>query len=634
MITIARRYTLVTSLALVFISTVSLAADITLQESLIQKSRELDLASEKKWHKLMHYYTPSYIGGLRSYVDDDDFFIAKSGKTEPVQELEADIVAFFEPAEYGNFHAICRFPARFTWIVSALNETQESFPQPDCEEYNAWREQVSASRLSLIFPSAYINSPSSMFGHTLFRFDPANVEEGTDWLSWSLSFGAYIDDSDNSIEFAYRGIFGGYRGIYNMTHYFKKIKEYNHLENRDIWEYELDISAEGVDEMLTHTWELKETNFDYYFLDENCAFRLLEQIELVRDDVSLTDKFGLTAIPADTVRAILDEGLVTSANFKPSATTVLKSRINELSDAESRLAKALSEDISLLTSEEYTSLGRSEKSKVVQVAFSYLRFKQLKMYRDEAIAKRSHELLLELNTLPSEPHVVEQPARPEKGHKTQMVGATLGLKEDLLYAQFDYRVTYHDLLDNPEGYPKGAHIAMGNTQIRYTEGEDVEIQRFDFIDIISLSAMDLFFNSPSWHVKTGYEKVFAQNERGLAKNTGALYVKAGGGAATNITPSVMTYLFADARLENNSLYKPFINTAFGLSGGVLAYNSWGTLKMAVESDYFLNDDYRAVVSVEQNFILTTNDAFRIGLFQEWYRDYNQYEVTVAYRHHF
>lgn len=55
----------------------------------------------------------------------------------------------------------------------------------------------------LVFPAAYLNSPSSMFGHTLLRIDQADVtSNNTALLSYALNFGAYIEGMDNSILYA------------------------------------------------------------------------------------------------------------------------------------------------------------------------------------------------------------------------------------------------------------------------------------------------------------------------------------------------------------------------------------------------------------------------------------------------
>ena len=39
-----------------------------------------------------------------------------------------------------------------------------------------WREGIGGAAVSLIFPEAFLNSPASMFGHTLLRID-ATAEE-------------------------------------------------------------------------------------------------------------------------------------------------------------------------------------------------------------------------------------------------------------------------------------------------------------------------------------------------------------------------------------------------------------------------------------------------------------------------
>jgi hypothetical protein len=206
--------------------------------------------------------------------------------------------------------------------------------------------------------------------------------------------------------------------------------------------------------------------------------------------------------------------------------------------------------------------------------------------------------------------------------------------EGQLYGQLLYRPTYHDLLDNPIGYPEGAQIAIANTEVRFLEEGEVELNRLDLIDISSLSAVDLFFGTPSWHVKTGYEDVYSNDTEGKGKVVGAYYLNAGIGFATKITPSVLSYLLTDARVEHNVLYKPFFVGSLGVSAGVLAFNSWGTLKLSAETDYFNNNEYRVVTLVEQNVPLSLDDAIRIKFSQEWHRGVDIYDASLTYRHYF
>jgi hypothetical protein len=122
----------------------------------------------------------------------------------------------------------------------------------------------------MIFPAAYLNSPSSMFGHTLLRIDQAGVQKSdkTALLSYAINFGAYIEGSDNSILYAWKGLMGGYPGLFALVPYQEKLSEYRSLENRDLWEYRLNLTQEETARMVEHVWELKQIQFDYFFFDE------------------------------------------------------------------------------------------------------------------------------------------------------------------------------------------------------------------------------------------------------------------------------------------------------------------------------------------------------------------------------
>lgn len=54
--------------------------------------------------------------------------------------------------------------------------------------------------------------------------------------------------------------------------------------------------------MIAHAWEIRDRNFDYYFFDENCAYRLLALIDIARPGTDLLGEVSTHAIPSDTVR--------------------------------------------------------------------------------------------------------------------------------------------------------------------------------------------------------------------------------------------------------------------------------------------------------------------------------------------
>lgn len=250
----------------------------------IDPARAQQLAATPYWIALGHYETAK-LGGWRSYVDDPRFFLAEDGAHHPDQELAATVAALYAPASLGDKHPQCVFPARTRWLREqlALND----LPRPDCQEFNTWYTSIDPHSTALIFPAAYLNSPSSMFGHTLLRIDQSNTRrDDTTLLSYAINFGAYIEGSDNSILYAWKGLMGGYPGLFAMMPYQEKLSEYRSLENRDLWEYQLDLTPQETGRMVEHVWELKQIKFDYFFFDENCSYRLLELLQVARPSLT------------------------------------------------------------------------------------------------------------------------------------------------------------------------------------------------------------------------------------------------------------------------------------------------------------------------------------------------------------
>src|SRR5690606_9684896 len=97
-------------------------------------------------------------------------------------------------------------------------------------------------------------------------------------------------DETNGVVFAAKGLFGGYPGLFSITPYYEKVKEYNDLENRDIWEYELAFTPAETRRLLEHAWELGQVNFDYYFLSENCSYQLVALMDVARPGRHLADR--------------------------------------------------------------------------------------------------------------------------------------------------------------------------------------------------------------------------------------------------------------------------------------------------------------------------------------------------------
>ena len=173
-------------------------------EVLQQQALEKKLWHKRGWINLLHYKRatlPLQSDSYSSYVDDEKFFLSDEGATQPDAELLATLRGFFETSD-GDNHAQCRFPARLDWLSQQLNIQDQYLPKVDCPLYKQWREMVNVEQVVLVFPAHHLNSPSSMFGHTLLRLDPPSDGKNSDWLAYGVNFGANIPAGDNSLLYA------------------------------------------------------------------------------------------------------------------------------------------------------------------------------------------------------------------------------------------------------------------------------------------------------------------------------------------------------------------------------------------------------------------------------------------------
>ena len=589
------------------------------------------LAQSDQWLALLHIKPHESASDLQSYVDDHTFFLAADGAINPESELLASINALKTDKE-----TQCRFPARTQFLLSHIDGLANDISDVECTEYNTWLKQLNTSSVVLVFAAAQLNSPSSMYGHTFLRFDPENVEQHSTYLSYALNFGATVSDDDSGFLYAARGITGGYPGNFAANPYFEKIKEYNRLENRDLWEYKLNLTQDEINTMLAHMWELQGINFDYYFFDENCSFRLLELLDVARPGLKLVDNFPVTTIPLDTVRIIEGAGLVSDVFYRESILTELEGQLAQLSQSEKALVLALSKDETLLTSSQFTALTIDKQQIVVDSAYRYLRYQNTFNGRQEDITRRSFLLLRHINknTVDIKRNIIT-PVRPDKGHKTKMWSAGLGERDDQSYLQLQYRGSYHDLLDPSAGYYSGMSLNMVNVIARVYRDDKLKLEKAELLDIISLSTRNDFFTPWSWKANVSIEQQWT-----AGKDTLVTQGSGGGGVSYQPIKNSHLFLLATARLEFNKKLNSLASIAPGIQVGFL-YN-WNSASLLLEAEHYqfiVDQTKRSRVSLQQSFKLTTNDnliflAAYHNVNAKQSNEHSYQEFKVEYRHYF
>jgi hypothetical protein len=182
------------------------------------------------WLKLLHYYKG------QSRADGKGFFLSPQGKINPGAELAATINSFKDPntlSGWFNYHPQCVFRERLNFFKKA--GLLDGMTEKVCTEFDEWKKGLNASSITLIFSSSYPNNPSSLFGHTLIRLNQKN--KTNDLMDYAVAFSAIPEKDDMGIVFAYKGMFGGYRGLLEITKYYTKVNEYlsSNLKCNFLW---------------------------------------------------------------------------------------------------------------------------------------------------------------------------------------------------------------------------------------------------------------------------------------------------------------------------------------------------------------------------------------------------------------
>ncbi|KMM86884.1 protein of unknown function [Pseudomonas taetrolens] len=572
----------------------------------IDNQRLQQLANDPFWISLGHYEAGK-LGGWRSYVSDDKFFLAPDGAHHPDAELRATVDALYAPLSLGDKHPQCVYPARTRWLKDQLNLT--GLPKAECTEFNQWFKDVAPHSTVMIFPAAYLNSPSSMFGHTLLRIDQADVQSNkTALLSYAINFGAYIEGSDNSILYAWKGLAGGYPGLFALVPYQEKLSEYRSLENRDLWEYRLNLTPEETRRMVEHVWELKQIKFDYFFFDENCSYRLLELLQVARPGLQLTSQFPLTAIPTDTVKAVKEAGLVESIEYRPSRERELLDRAKALDPEEQQWVLQVSADQTQLQSPTFKALPKDRQALIIDAAYRLERYRANGLERDTSRSQRSFELLRAINQNPAPELQVEQPELPENGHESRTWQLGAGSRDDTAFAEYGLRMAYHDLNDNSPGFPLGAQIEILQLKLRQYEGNHWQVQQLDLANIRSLTPRNDLLKPWSWQVGGGLERVLGKH----GDETLVTHVNGGAGGTWQLGENLLGFALGTLRVEHNNDFAAFVSPAAGFNTGLLWRNPVGNLSLEAKGDYFANGEIRRSISLNQQWEISRNLGLRVS----------------------
>lgn len=609
-------------------------ADDAYLAGLQQEALDRRLADAPMWDVLGHYRQGLF--GRVSLIDDPAFFFAPDGKFNPQAELSATLAAFFEPVgDSVTNHPACRYPARLAWLKEELDIDSAKLPLDPCPVVEDVYAFLQPKELTLVFPSAYMNSPASMFGHTLLVFDRPDENR---LLSRSVSYAARTDESIGPF-FAFSGILGLYPGYFAIEPYYDKVEQYNDINRRDIWEYRLDFTPDEVRMIFLHTWELQRTFARYFFFDENCAYMLYSLYDAGRPELNLRRDKGLYVIPIDTVKSVVDLGLVTDIAYRPSKVSRIKGLAAHLSPREQDIALGLATGRIEADALEDPVPDETTRKVVLDIGAMLTQLRFAEGALDKQAYTRQYFALLrtrsKLGPLPDDAFPIPTPRRPDEGHPSSLIALGGGWERAEPFVSLRFRPAYHELLDNDTGYDRGAQILFMNAVGRwYPERDKLQLQHADLVSVESIAPRDRFFQPYSWKVRTG----LTQHPRRPGQDAPVYFLNTGSGLAweNRLLPGLV-FGMVEARGQLGSQHPDDYAAGGGISAGwmVSFTDRWKALARASAVWMALGETYEDhAASLGTDLRLTDRWSVRAEGSYLWRDGFEQPEAQVWLHRYF
>ncbi|EPF6348077.1 DUF4105 domain-containing protein [Acinetobacter baumannii] len=465
------------------------------------------IAEQKKidqditWQRLMYANK-----NQKSEVTYAGYFLSENGKNNLKEELKADISALFIPTQ-DNQSIRCKFPARSQWLIQQLGIQENELPQVKCSEFENWIGQIKPYKATLIYATDFMGNPSSMFGHTLLRLDPKDQQQ-LNLVSYAVNYAATVAGNDNW-SYAWKGLTGQYPGEYSLMPYYRKVKEYGDFESRDLWEYELNLSPEETRFLVSHIWEMQHVSFPYYFVSDNCAYRLLGLVDLVKPESHLQEKFNYASIPMETIKAMQQQGLTKAPVYRPALETQLLAQAHQHGASLAKVAHQLAMKPIKESSETLKSFSPSDQAKILEMAYDdlYLQFIGRKV--EESFAQPQLRQLLALRSQIDLDKQRQEPKRPSteptQGHNARNVSLKLGEVQGDKFIEIGHRQAYHDLIDPQGGYRAGTQLLFLNGNAQWRD-DHLKLEHLDLLEVNSYNPIQPFKTPLTWGFNLGWRQ--------------------------------------------------------------------------------------------------------------------------------
>ncbi len=491
-------------------------------------------------------------------------------------ELRATVAVIDNVSDEKASQVICKYPARFFWLSKQLNRPEIEQDIQQCQKLQRW--VANNDEVSLILVSGYLGNPASTFGHALLKIQSSKQNKQNILMDTAINYGAITPENEPTLRYVYKGITGGYKATFLDKYYYTQELVYSQLESRDMWVYTLNLDAEKTKLLIYHVWELIGQKFDYYFLDENCAYQLADLLGLVIEEPMVEDVAWY--VPVESFRRLesIDKmyrkqgrpKLIKSVTFIPSSQRKLNIILNKLNEKELDSMSKLMDEGSEVNVEHVTQLlTPNEKIHVLDAGLSYYNYLLIKSGLKPSLKAKAlkQQILMARFRLPVSPKVEsDEPQLPSPTHGAapMLLGLGVGHSDvQSTYARLHWS-GYHQSSTGDNNL-NGDALVLLNLELGIGGKQDgIFLDKLDFIRIRKLNHNQMLIRNHdwAWQMRIGLDRQTNQYDGVVAF---------GAGKTWSVSQTQALYGMVD--MSAHTLY-PYIR----LRPHIGWYSDWGNMK--------------------------------------------------------
>jgi len=563
---------------------------------IINQAVSKQLYNLDRYKALLHY-------NKKFEITDKSFFISKNPTLK--NELIADIKGFLDTSKYApNKHPQCRFPARFLFIKKELNLSDNIFPKVNCPDLEIYKQKAPYKNISLIFASENIKSPSSMMGHTFFKFSGNG-------LANSISFYTFIN-SYNPLKLIYENTIPGMKGYFILRPYRETL--YNYLENekRNVWEYHLKLTPFEKKMIYYHTWELKDIKMKYYFTSYNCATVVFYILSSANPKILKEDKFWLT--PLSVIKIANKYKMIDKSNLLPNDEWFIKLLENQLSYSKIKQIK------SIIENREFNKLKNLEINKdnfyFITLAQTYCIY----LYKNNQLSKNDFDKFINIfHEYKFKYHFdISHYKNPLKTPPERQISIGLKNEEKTNFLKFSFLPASHTLSDDNREYFNESALKIGYISF-IANTNKILLDNFAIYNITNLIPYDILTKPISYNFDLSIKRKYDENlDKKLFFNTNV-----GVGIDFNIFTDINLFSVFDVGVQYNKnvdfIYYPKVGFSIYEilnSKGVFYYqptfinNKFAYNKYSFSQNFFLKNNYKLSLEYKK---IDNKEEYEVGI---------------------